>query len=147
MVRSVVRTIVCLLVGATFTKGPEREQRTHEVSYECAVEHIYVLDNNGGLRPSNYSVKAKGDRFQVSRITGQITGTWLTTAKAASVEILRAGNDSDWSFQALALFNVGAKRSAQLIEIRGWDDGTHKRFLAASPAGAGIITGFCKSRP
>lgn len=140
MNRNVVLAACCLLAGAT-------SQSAHvEPTYECTVQRIYQLGENGELRLSNYSAKAAGDRFVVSKTTGQIIGPWLSTAKATSTEVLREGDDAGgWSFQAVARFDVGANHSAQVLEIRGWESGPRKPFVAAAFGGAGIITGTCEA--
>src|SRR6476620_2987973 len=120
MTRTLALTMLCLFTGRLasghFAYG-------HEEMYDCAVERIYVLSDNGDLRLSNYSNGARGNRFVVSRRTGQIAGSWLTTAKASSSEVLREGDDSEWSFQGLARFDVGKSHSDQVIEIRRWTTG------------------------
>jgi hypothetical protein len=144
MIKNLVATLLCLLTGAGSTSnsvGPARE-----ATYDCVVKQIYTLEHDGELRLSNYSAQAKGDHFVVSRTTGQIVGSWLTTAKATSAEALREGDDHDWSFQVLARFDVGPNHNAQVIEIRGWAEGPRKPFVAAAFGGAGIITGFCEDR-
>jgi hypothetical protein len=139
---AILATAVALaLTKATFEPFPRTE-----ASYDCEVHNMYVLGEDGALRHSNYSDQARGDRFVVSRATGQVIGSWLPTANATSVEVLRQGDDASWGFESFARFDVGPNHTVQVINVRQFHEGPKKPFVAAAFGGAGIVTGFCDPR-
>ncbi|MBW1994378.1 MAG: hypothetical protein JRI77_07985 [Deltaproteobacteria bacterium] len=110
-----------------------------ELTYECVIKHVYVLNDSGRLETSAFENQFKGGSFSVSRETGKILGETLTTAVAKGTRVVNHG-DKENSFRAVADFG----ERLQLIEIQEFKQGKAKPFVASSMGGAGIVTGLCK---
>lgn len=133
MFRSRFIVVLLLYTCSTATAG--------EVSYNCEVQHVYNLEHDGTLIPSDseWSKHFIGEFFTVSRVTGEIIGDVVPTLLTTSTRIINKGS-KDWAFRAVADF----EDAYQLIEIQEFRVSETKPFLASSMGGAGIVTGLCQ---
>lgn len=137
---------VALLAATATSSGPPDRFHAEEPSYSCTIENVYGLAPDATLQISAWNQDAKGSRFVVSRLTGQIIGDWLPTLNATSVEVLRPGDDEEWAFHSAARFDVGGNHNVQIVHIEQFRKGPRKPFVAAALGGFGIFTGHCELR-
>ena len=114
-----------------------------EYSYECTIETIYQLKNNGKLKESSQIVQDffQGDKFYVNRRNGQITGSILPTDLAKEVRVINRGS-SKYNFNTIAVFENFSDDEWQVLSIEEFVEGKIKPFIAFSIAG--ITTGTCE---
>ncbi len=110
-----------------------------ELSYTCEVMSVYDLSDSGILNLSEYAERMQGGSFTVSRITGIIMGEVLSTTRCKSIQVINKGSKEN-SFQTIANFG----QQVQLLEIREFQKGPIKPFVAMSMGAAGVVTGLCK---
>lgn len=147
ILRSII--IFCILLISS------QDSTSDELTYNCKVNHVYDLNNEGSLRISNFEKKFKDSEFSVSRVTGEVVGKVIPTLLARSTKVINKGNN-EYSFKSIADFDAVNKplssgsedekstASIQLLEIQEFRHGDIKPFVAISMGGAGIVTGLCK---
>ena len=114
-----------------------------EYSYECTIENLYQLKNNGELKEASKIAKDyfQGDKFYVNRRNGQITGSTLPTDLAKEVRVINRGS-SKHNFKTIAVFENFADDEWQVLSIEEFKEGKIKPFMAF--AITGITTGICE---
>ena len=108
--------------------------------FDCEIINVYNLSGLGTLQSSS---SGRGDRFSVSRRTGEIKGDWVATMNAQKTDVLSDGGSGN-SFRAVTYFNVGAGHLVQTIDIQVFKPWQRKPFVSFSMGGAGILTGLCE---
>jgi hypothetical protein len=110
-----------------------------ELSYDCFILKVYHLDDAGTLEVSSWQEYLKDGKFSVSRETGRVVGSSLTTMFAKKVRVINSGSEAN-SFKAVSEF----AGQIQVIEVQEFRDDIEKPFVAMSMGGAGIVSGTCK---
>jgi hypothetical protein len=109
------------------------------LSYTCEVTNVYGLNDDGSLKVSGFDKGMKGNKFSVSRVTGEIIGQVVPTIVANSTRVINKGS-SENSFKTVAEFD----EQFQILEVQEFRKGDSKPFVSSSTGGAGIVTGLCK---
>ena len=109
------------------------------LSYTCEVTNVYGLNDDGSLKVSGFDKGMKGNKFSVSRVTGEIIGQVVPTIVANSTRVINKGS-SENSFKTVAEFD----EQFQILEVQEFRKGDSKPFVSSSMGGAGIVTGLCK---
>ncbi len=114
-----------------------------EYSYECTIENLYQLKNNGELEKKSQIEQDffQGNKFYVNRRNGQITGITLPTDIAKEVRVINRGS-SKHNFQTIAVFENFSDDEWQVLSIEEFTEGKIKPFIAF--AVTGITTGICE---
>lgn len=113
--------------------------------YECTILDTYSLNNiTGKIETTNAKWRDmfKGDKFNVSRLNGNIVGQTLPTEAATQTIVVNKGS-SEYNFKAISIFkHPNNEREWQVIQIKEIAETPSKPFIAFSVAG--IISGVCK---
>jgi hypothetical protein len=109
--------------------------------YECVVESSYRVSGEGELI-RNSTMVFEGEKFSVSRETGEVAGFQaVSSMRAKQLSVINQGT-SEMSFKSIALFshpNVGGE--INVIEIEEFVESDEKPFVMMR--GVTIFSGIC----
>jgi hypothetical protein len=115
-----------------------------EISYECTIGNVYELTDTGRVKEThqNWQSVFQGERFYVSRLSGEIVGSTLPTTVAKEVRVVNPGS-TEYDFQTISIYDhPNSEKEWQILSIKEFKDGDKKPFIAF--AASGITTGMCK---
>jgi hypothetical protein len=112
-----------------------------ELAYSCEVAHEHHLDDEANLRPFRNPVDV-GKTFEVSRLTGEVEGSPLSTRGATTIQVVDEGA-SEWSFKTVASTTGDEGANLQVLIVEEFSSGEWKPFVAITVYGA-VISGMCR---
>ena len=114
-----------------------------EYSYECTIENLYHLKNNGELEKKSQITQDfyQGNKFYVNRRNGQITGMTLPTGLAKEIRVINRGSSTQ-EFKTIAVFENFSEDEWQVLSIDERVKGKIKPFIAF--AATEITAGICE---
>ncbi|MDX1423109.1 MAG: hypothetical protein R3322_08215 [Kiloniellales bacterium] len=112
-----------------------------EGRYRCQVEGFYRFADAAFVRDAGSELI--GERFQVDRADGTISGFALGNAGAQQKMVLDRGSDKQ-AFKLLSTFEVyGPYQAVKYLYIEEFAPAAEKAFFAVS--GSSLLTGHCTS--
>jgi len=129
-----------ILAALVFLAGASFEASAEDSRYQCEVEGFYRFADAKFLADDRSELI--GERFDVERANGTISGFELSNEEAEQRMVLDRGSDKQ-AFKVLSVFEVyGPYQAVKYLYIEEFAQTPEKAFFAVS--GSWLLTGHCR---